>query len=91
MTAFLMASMPFIINSLMGLAKRYSLVGNMTTPGKRAVLAILAIVGVVAASFLNGTPIDAASLSGLTEVALMALAAFISAHGSYVLFWNSTK
>jgi hypothetical protein len=84
--ALIVALSPFILNSVMGLAKWF---GNLqTTAGKRFVLALLSIFGVLAFSALNGTPVDTNSISSLVTVAMQALAAFLMAHGSYVLFWQ---
>ena len=53
-----------------------------------SVLALLSIIGVVAAAVLNGTPVDMGTVGGLVQVALLALGAFIASHGSYTLFWK---
>ncbi len=52
--AFLAAAGPFIINGAMEFTKWLTSVS--TTTGKRFLLAILAILGAIAYSALNGTP-----------------------------------
>jgi hypothetical protein len=84
--AIIVALSPFVLNAVMGLAKWF---GNLqTTAGKRFLLALFSIIGVLAYSSLNGTPVDTNSISNLVTVAMQALAAFLMAHGSYVLFWQ---
>lgn len=83
-----MALAPFALNLIMGLVKWFG-AEKMETPGKRFLLAIFAIIGVAAANGLVGTPVQIDSVSSLANIALESLAAFIAAHGSYVLFWKS--
>jgi hypothetical protein len=78
---------PFIINGAMELTKWLTQVS--TTGGKRFCLALIAIVGAIAYSALNGTPLDADSLTSLGQVAFQAVAAFMAAHGSYSLLTGS--
>jgi hypothetical protein len=61
-----------------------------TTGGKRFLLAILAILGAIGYSALNGTPLDVNSISSLLQIAFEALAAFLAAHGSYSLITGNT-
>ena len=83
------AAGPFIINGAMQFTKWPTSVS--TTGGKRFLLAILAILGAIAYSALNGTPLDANSLTSLGQVmAIEALAAFLAAHGSYSLLTGKT-
>lgn len=88
LTAFLTAISPFALNGVMSISK-WAVAQNWGTPGKRTILAILALLGVFAGNALNGTPIDAGSVSGLVTLVLESFAAFIAAHGSYTLFWKS--
>lgn len=74
---------PFLINGAMELTKWLTSVSS--TGGKRFFLAILAIVGAIAYSALNGTPLNADSLTSLGQVLFEAIAAFLAAHGSYNL------
>jgi hypothetical protein len=83
------AAGPFIINGAMQFTKWLTSVS--TTGGKRFLLAILAILGAIAYSALNGTPLDVNSLTSLGQVmAIEALAAFLAAHGSYSLLTGKT-
>lgn len=86
MSAFLMAAAPFMLNGVMAFAKYMS--GSMTTPGKRFLLAVFSIVGVIMANSLTGEPVQMDSITNLCQIALESLAAFIAAHGSYHLFWK---
>lgn len=82
--------MPFILNSLMEFAKKVG-AAEFQTPGKRFVLAILSIVGVIAANALMGTEIDPNQISVWITIAFEAFAAFVSAHGSYTLFFKKQE
>jgi hypothetical protein len=64
---------PFLINGAMEFTKWLTSVS--TTGGKRFLLAIIAIVGAIAYSGLNGTPLDVNSLTSLGQVAFEAVAA----------------
>jgi hypothetical protein len=59
---------PFLINGAMEFTKWLTSVS--TTGGKRFLLALLAIVGAIAYSGLNGTPLDVKSLTSLGQVSL---------------------
>lgn len=61
-----------------------------STGGKRFILALLSIVGVISLSAINGTPLDLTTFSGLLQTAFEALAAFMAAHGSYSLITGKT-
>jgi type III secretory pathway component EscS len=89
MTAFIIAMTPFVVNLLMGLFKLLTNVQD--TAGKRILLGAMSIIGVVAANLLAGTPIEPSSLNGVVEQLLLAIAAFLAAHGSYTLFKASPK
>ncbi len=82
-----MASAPFLLNLVMALSK-WSM-GFMTTPGKRFLLALFALMGVIISNALTGNPIQIDSITNLTQILLESFAAFLAAHGSYTLFWNS--
>jgi hypothetical protein len=79
---------PFIINGAMEFTKWLTSVS--TTGGKRFLLALIAILGAIAYSALNGTPLDVNSLTSLGQVAFEAIAAFLAAHGSYSLLTGKT-
>ncbi len=61
-----------------------------TIVGKRFLLALVAILGAVSYSALNGTPLDVNSVTSLGQVAFEAVAAFLAAHGSYSLVTGKT-
>jgi hypothetical protein len=87
--AFLIAFTPFALNAVMGIVKWMG-AKDMTTPGKRFLLAIFALVGVVAGNSLLGTPVQPDSITSILSILFESLAAFIAAHGSYTLFWNKS-
>lgn len=87
MTLMLAAS-PFILNSLMGMFKWMG-AQDFSTPGKRMILALLSIVGVISTNALAHSALDMNSLSGLVQILLESFVAFIAAHGSYHFFWKS--
>lgn len=89
LTAFIAAFGPFIINLAMQAAKALS--GMSGTAGKRFILALFSIVGVVTYSALNGTPVDPNSIISLATTALLSLGAFFAAHGSYSLITGKTS
>ncbi len=74
---------PFVLNAAMEFTKWLTKVSS--TGGKRFLLAVVSIIGVVAYSALNGTPLDVNSVSSLATVALQSVLAFMAAHGSYSL------
>jgi hypothetical protein len=80
---------PFLINGAMEFTKWLTSVS--TTGGKRFLLALLAILGAIAYSALNGTPLNVDSLTSLGQVAFEAIAAFLAAHGSYSLLTGKTQ
>lgn len=84
MTAFIIAFTPFVVNLLMGLFKKITAVQD--TAGKRILLGILSLIGVLSANALAGSPIDQSSLSGLVQDMLLAAVTFLTAHGSHNLF-----
>lgn len=79
---------PFLLNGATEFLKW--LTRFNTTGGKRFLLACVAILGSIAYSALNGTPLDVNSLTSLGQVAFQAVAAFLAAHGSYSLLTGST-
>lgn len=87
MEAFILAITPFVLNGIMTFFKWLG-AQDMSTPGKRLLLALFSIIGVLAGASLTGATPDMQTLSGLLQTALMALVAFLAAHGSYVLFWK---
>ncbi len=86
--AFLAAAGPFIINGAMEFTKWLTSVS--TTAGKRFLLAILAILGAIAYSALNGTPLDESTFTYLGQLAFQSALAFMAAHGSYSLLTGKT-
>jgi hypothetical protein len=76
------------LNAVMELTKYITSVSS--TGGKRFVLAILSIVGVVAYSALNGTPLDVNSVSSLSQTALESALLFFASHGTYSLLMGKT-
>ena len=87
-TALIAALSPFVLNSIMELAKWLS--GLKQTATLRLLLAVFALAGTVAVSALNGTPVNPDSLSSLLQTALTAFVAFVASHGSYTLFFKSS-
>ena len=85
LTSILVALTPFILNGLTQITK--VLAGASSVSWKRLILAIFAIVGVICGNALTGSPIDFPTVTGLIQVALVSGAAFLSAHGSYHLFF----
>lgn len=88
MTAFIIAITPFILNGLMFIFKL--LVNVQDTAGKRILLGILSLIGVLAGNALSGSPIDTVTIGGLVQTILLALVAFLAAHGSYNIFGASS-
>lgn len=84
MTAFIIAITPFLLNGLMVIFKWITSVQD--TSGKRILLGILSIVGVLAGNALSGSPIDVPTLGGLVQTVLLSGVAFLASHGSYNLF-----
>lgn len=84
-----MAAAPFVLNGVMS-AVKWAAAQDWSTPWKRALLAVLALVGVVAGNLLAGTPVQPDSLTFDLQVIFESLAAFFAAHGSYHLFWSKS-
>ncbi len=89
MAAFIALVTPFALNAIVGAAKYFNMA--TTTPGKRLVLGILALLGVLAGNALTGTPVQLDSISSDFSIIVESFLAFIAAHGSYNLFWNQVK
>jgi hypothetical protein len=89
MTAFIIALTPFVVNLLMSLGKMLTDVQD--TAGKRILLGVLSLIGVIAGNALAGTPIDPTSLGGLVQGILLTAVTFIAAHGSYSLFASKSE
>lgn len=87
MSSLAMVLAPFIMNGLMEVFKILG-AEDWKTSGKRTLLAALAILGVVAGNYLNGTPLDTNSIQNLTQIAVESLIAFFATHGTYTMFWN---
>jgi hypothetical protein len=88
LTAIITAVGPFALNAVMELTKWLTNVGS--TGGKRFLLALLSLAGVIAYSALNGTPLDVNSVSSIATVLLTSAGAFLAAHGSYTLLTGKT-
>jgi len=88
MAALLMAATPFILNVAMSFSKWMMGKNTMTTPGKRFLLALFALAGVVISNDITGGPIQIDSITNLLQILFESFAAFIAAHGSYHLFWK---
>ena len=88
LTAIITAAGPFVLNGAMEFTKWLTSV--TTTGGKRFLLALLALVGVISYSALNGTPLDVNSVSSIAQVLLTTAGAFLAAHGSYSLLTGKT-
>lgn len=82
-----MLAAPFALNGAMAAAK-WAAAKNWSTPQKRALLAVLSLVGVIAGNLLAGTPVQPDSLTFDFQALFESLAAFLAAHGSYHLFWR---
>jgi uncharacterized membrane protein YqhA len=89
MTPIIIALTPFAVNLFMSLGKMLTDVQD--TAGKRILLGVLSLIGVVAGNALAGTPIDPTSLGGLVQEVLLAVATFLASHGSYSLFASKSE
>jgi hypothetical protein len=89
LTAIIAALGPFALNAAMELTKYVTSVSS--TGGKRFALGVLSLVGVIAYSALNGTPLDVNSVSSIAQVLLTSAGAFLAAHGSYSLITGKTS
>lgn len=87
MSSIIVLATPFVLNALMT-AFKWGGMKSWTTPGKRTVLAVLAIIGAFAGNYLNGAPVDVDSVSALATTAVEAFLAFIAAHGTYSLLFQ---
>jgi hypothetical protein len=87
--SFVAAVSPFVINLVVQAPKYFT--GFSSTAGKRFLLAIASIIGAIAFSALNGTPLDVNSVSSLVQTALESSVAFLAAHGSYSLLTGKTS
>lgn len=88
LTALIAALGPFALNAVMEVTKYITSISS--TGGKRFVLALVSLVGVIAYSALNGTPLDVNSVSSIAQVLLTTAGAFLAAHGSYSLITGKT-
>jgi hypothetical protein len=79
---------PFIMNGAVEFTK--FLTGFNSTAGKRFLLAIVAFLGAMSFSALNGTPLDMNSVSSILQTAFEAFFAFFAAHGSYSILTGKT-
>lgn len=87
MESFVLVVTPFVLNGFMYVLKTLG-AEDMTTYGKRLILAVLALIGVLASSLLTGVSPDMNTVSGFISTILMAFLGFVSAHGTYSLFWK---
>lgn len=89
LTAIIAAVGPFALNAVVEVTKYVTSVSS--TGGKRFILALVSLIGVIAYSALNGTPLDVNSLSSIGQVLLTTAGAFLAAHGSYSLITGKTQ
>lgn len=90
MEAVVLALTPFVLNAVMAVAKWIG-AQDTSTPFKRTLLALFAIIGVVAGNTLAGTPITPDSISNDAIVLVQSFVMFVAAHGTYNLFWAAKK
>jgi hypothetical protein len=88
LTAIIAAIGPFVLNGAMEFTNWFTSISS--TAGKRFLFALLSLVGVIAYSALNGTPLDVNSVSSIATVVLTTAGAFLAAHGSYSLITGKT-
>lgn len=86
-TAIVIVLSPFVLNALTAVVN--AIVGIESTTAKRVVLSVLSLVGMIAVSASTGAPIDPANLNADLVLLAEAFYGFISAHGSYHLFFKS--
>ena len=86
METILLGFTPFIVNGVVALTNWFA--GTQTTAGKRFILALISLIGVISLNALNGTPVDVNSVSSLIRTAIETLLAFLASHGSYHLFFK---
>jgi hypothetical protein len=60
------------------------------TGGKRFLLVLVSIAGVISYSALSGTRLNVDSISSLSQIGLDSVLAFFAAHGSYSLLTGKT-
>lgn len=89
LSAILIALGPFALNGVTELTKYLTSVSS--TGAKRFVLGVFSILGVIALSAYNGTPLDIDSVSSISVTLMQSLAAFLAAHGSYSLITGKTS
>lgn len=80
--------LPFVNNIVMSVIKWLgdnAIAPNSRNAVLRSVLAALSLVGVIAASFLNGTPVDPNQVSSLVIVILETVGVFVVSHFSYLI------
>jgi hypothetical protein len=88
LSAIVVALSPFVLNTVMGVVKWLSPLE--TTASKRVVLALFSLAGVIATSAMTGAPVDPNTVSSIIQTIVEAFVAFVLAHGSYTLFWQSS-
>lgn len=88
LTALVIFVSPFALNALTFVVN--AVLGIQSTTGKRIVLALLSLVGMVAASAATGNPIDPANVNSDLLVLADAFYGFLSSHASYHLFFKSS-
>lgn len=85
-TALVIIISPFVLNGLTRVVN--AIVGIQSTTGKRIVLASLSLIGMVAVSATTGAPLDPANVNSDLVLLAETFYGFISAHGSYTLFFK---
>ncbi len=84
LSALLLALLPLAVNGVTALTNYAG--GIRDTPAKRFVLAVVALMGVVAAAALTGNPVDPDSVTSMAQTAVEAFVTFLASHASYHLF-----
>ena len=88
LTALVIAVSPFVLNALTAVVNL--VLGIQSTTGKRIVLAVLSLIGMIAASAATGNPIDPTNLNSDLVVLAETFYGFLSSHASYHLFFKGT-
>lgn len=83
-SALLLAVLPLAVNAVTQVTNYAA--GFNSTPAKRFILAVVALLGVVAASALSGNPVDPTSVNSLAQTAVEAFMTFLASHAQYHLF-----
>lgn len=88
LTGIVIIISPFVLNALTALTNRIT--GVQSTTAKRLILAAVSLIGIVGTSAATGNPIDPSSVSSVLQVVAETFVTFLTAHGSYHLFFKSS-